>query len=248
MGISVLAVAMAFVAGAANAQVAYMSQNEFIVETAGGQTAKMHYGGDLLLGGNGWTGEIWLYDSSGNTDGYWVSSTLTLGGLNDDGDIYLRDSVNTSNTIHLDGQYGQITLGNSASTEDGDLTILDNDGTQSIFLDGASGTINNQLGGNGLIKAWARINSDGTVASCWRCNTNVLETRRIATGQYEVDFTFTTDITTRPMSATVDSHTAGSVWYGDVNIGYRSGDTSSAWVITRYEDANYDRPFTIFVF
>ena len=42
------------------------------------------------------------------------------------------------------------------------------------------------LGGDSAIKGWAQINADGTVASCYRCNTDVLQTRTLGTGVYEV--------------------------------------------------------------
>jgi hypothetical protein len=42
---------------------------------------------------------------------------------------------------------------------------------------------------NGLVKAYAEINTDGTIAASWRCNTDPLETQRLATGSHEVDFT-----------------------------------------------------------
>ena len=42
---------------------------------------------------------------------------------------------------------------------------------------------------NGLVKAWAQIDADGTIVACWRCNTDPAETRRLGTGAYEVDFT-----------------------------------------------------------
>ncbi len=249
LGILVMTVVMVLAVGAADAQMVIVEDNEVRIETgAGGQTARLYYGGDLFLGGSGWTGEISTYTGSDVRVGYWVASTLTLGATGDDGDIVLKDSINNATTISMDGSFGQITLGGAGSTEDGDLTVLDNDGTSSIILDGSSGNVTNQIGGNGLIKAWARINSDGTVASCFRCNQSTAETRKLSTGSYEVDFTIATDITSRPLGAIVDHH-GYSVSFGTAQVGYRSGDTSSVWVITRYpDDAYYDRPFTVVVY
>src|ERR671919_720339 len=45
-----------------------------------------------------------------------------------------------------------------------------------------------------------------TIAACWRCNTDPDETRRVATGLYEIDFTpLATDVSGRPRSATLDN-------------------------------------------
>lgn len=249
LGISILAVAMVFAVGDANAQVAYIDQGNIAVEVAAGETARINAFGDIFLGGNGWSGLIQLKNSSGVTVGQMDLSTLTLGSTGDDGDIVLKDSINNASTVLLDGTTGQLTLGNSASTEDGDITILDNDGTSSIFMDGASGNLTNQLGGSGLVKGWARINSNGTVASCYRCSTNAANTQKVGTGSYEVDFTFSSDITSRPVLAVIDSHTTGSLSFGTAQVGFRSGDPSSVWVITRYPDDVYlDRPFTVVVY
>ena len=73
-----------------------------------------------------------------------------------------------------------------------------------VRLDGDSGNVTNRFSSlpsqsNGLIKAWARIESDGTLHSCWRCNTAPGETGRAGTGLYFVDFTpLTSDLTGRP--------------------------------------------------
>jgi hypothetical protein len=57
---------------------------------------------------------------------------------------------------------------------------------------------------NGLVKACAEINADGTIAACWRCNTDALETQRLATGSHEVDFTpLATDTNGRPRAAAI---------------------------------------------
>ena len=58
---------------------------------------------------------------------------------------------------------------------------------------------------NGLVKAWAQINSGGTIVACWRCNTDPDLTRRVVDGVYVVDFTpLATDIRGPPRSATIN--------------------------------------------
>jgi hypothetical protein len=243
-----VAAAMVLAVGAADAQV-IVENDEVRIELSGGQTARMFAGGDIFLGGNAWTGEIYLNTGGNLQVGSWIASTITLGNTGDDGDIFLRDSINNATTISMDGASGGITLGSSASTEDGDIQIHDNDGSVSIALDGASGNVSNQFGGNGLIKAWARINSNGTVASCWRCNTSASYTYSYTAGFYYVDFNFTTDITSRPLSAVIDSHSVGTIYHGNIQLGYKTGDASSVWVRTSSESgAAENKPFTLFVY
>lgn len=248
LGICILA-ALIFVlaAGAAHAQVVIIEDDAISMDAAGGQTVLLYAGGDLYLGGNGWTGELYLKNSSNAITGSWIAANLRLGGGNTAGGLTVRDNDGLTTTIALRGQYGEIRLGGSGSHEDGDITVLAGDGTPSFEVDGDSGNVTNWSNGNGLIKAWARINSDGTVASCWRCNTNTSETGKVGTGVYHVDF-FLGDITTRPLSAVVDSHTPGSIANGIVNLGYSLGDASSVWVITRFQDSNLDRSFTLMVY
>jgi len=245
----VVAVAAVVAVGAADAQIVILENDEIILEDLiDGQTARLYFGGDLYLGGNGWTGEIYQRTPAGLQSGSWVTSTLTLGALGDDGDIFLKDSINNSTTVQIDGQFAQIILGNSASTEDGDISVLDNDGTSSIFMDGASGNVTNQYNGNGLVKGWAEINANGTVASCWRCNTNALETRTLGTGTYEVDFNFNTTVATRPRSALLDTHTTGSA-IGMIGLADRAGDATSVYVQTyNAAGAAANQPFTIVIY
>jgi hypothetical protein len=105
------------------------------------------------------------------------------------------------------------------------------------------------LNGNGMVKAWARINADGTIASCWRCNTDTSQTRNYGTGYYEVDFTpLSTDISGRPRSAVLDILLAGSTT-GMISVANRSGDPSSVFVYTLDIDGNpADRPFTLIIY
>jgi hypothetical protein len=91
----------------------------------------------------------------------------------------------------------------------GRLRVRADDGTIAVDLRADNGSVTNLFANdpsasNGLVKAWARINADGTIAACWRCNRDPDETQQLAPGSYEVDFTpLDTDITERPRMATV---------------------------------------------
>jgi len=73
------------------------------------------------------------------------------------------------------------------SGRDGRLQIRDADNATALNLDGGAGNVTNLFSNledesNGLVKAWAQINANGTIAACWRCNIDPAETRRFATG------------------------------------------------------------------
>jgi len=95
------------------------------------------------------------------------------------------------------------------ATGQGRLRVRDADGTTAVELRGDNGSVTNHFANdpslsNGLIKAWAAINADGTIAACWRCNRDPAETQKLNLGSYEIDFTpLATDITGRPRMATV---------------------------------------------
>ena len=105
-----------------------------------------------------------------------------------------------------------IVLGGSSG--DGRLRIRDDANDIGVDLQ-ANGNVTNRFDNaasrsNGLVKAWAAINADGSVAACWRCDKGSSATFRTSTGLYQVDFTpLSTDISGRPRSATVGG--AGTV-------------------------------------
>jgi hypothetical protein len=141
------------------------------------------------------------------------------------------------------------------SGRDGRLQIRDADNEPAVSLDGGSANLTNLFSNledesNGLVKAWAQINADGTIEACWRCNTDTSETRRFGTGDYEVDFTpLATDITGRPRLATIDVHVADQTTARTIDLADRSGDASS--VFLRTSDANgtpSDRPFVLIIY
>lgn len=165
------------------------------------------------------------------------TGTLSLGSgsvatAGESGELYIENGSGTTN-VWVFGT-GQAYLGNSGSSG----TLYMDNGTaswNSIVLAGSTGTLTNQYAGNGLVKAWARINFDGTVASCYRCNVATDETRLIPgyTGAYEVDFTpVGTDIRDRPWTCSMGTGaTFGAI--GQIGCVQRSGDASSIFVDTR---------------
>jgi hypothetical protein len=136
-------------------------------------------------------------------------------------------------TTNLDVNGSTIYFGTEEYIEDGGSSLITT-GTNSITQDLAS---------NGLVKAWARINSNGTVASCWNCNTSTLETRQLGTGQYEVDFTpIGTDISARARMA-MQNGTVGHITTLD------SSDLSSVRVNTYKTSLSLsNRAFTIIIY
>jgi len=96
--------------------------------------------------------------------------------------------------------------------------------------------------------ACCQINANGTPrgAGSFRCNLNGGETRRVAVGQYEVDFTpVSTDIRNYARSAVLDTQTTGFTT-GEITVADRAGDTSSIFVATFTSGGGFaDRPFDI---
>lgn len=164
----------------------------------------------------------------------------------DDGDIDLEDGAGRT-TIQLEGSDAAITLG--TTDRDGDLNLRDTTNAITMQMDGQTGNITNTLNGHGLVKAWARINANGTVLSCFRCNTAAAQTRRLSAGTYEVDFTpLGTNIRSRPRSATLDTHSF-AIFKGQINLADRAGDASSVFVRTTLSGGgNADRAFTLLIY
>ena len=213
--------------------------------------------GDLTLGGGTVDGDIILKDhttglTNFNADG--SQGVLTLGSYGtagDAGSIYLRDTNGITNNVSIVGNAGDAFLGQTSSGDDGDLSLSDGASDNSaIDLEGSNGTITNKLSGNGIVKAWAKINSTGTIQSCFRCNLSTAETRKLATGQYEVDFTSVgTSIATRPVLCT-PGHTSSNVLGGrQISCTLRTGDLSSIFVATNNSSGSLlDSNFTIVMF
>ena len=143
------------------------------------------------------------------------------------------------------------------SSDDGDLHVKNVAGRFTVSLDGATGNVTNRFSNtagssNGLVKAWATISANGSIASCWRCNTDPTETGRRATGVYEVDFTpLASDIRGRPRSVTFDTTTSGG-FFGPAAIFLQAslGDFSSVVVSSSFSSTGVpvDNRFTILIY
>ena len=240
----------------AAAQSIEMTNNDILVRNAGGTTIGSWLNGDdinLGASGVGGDGDLNLRNAPSGAlvitlDGTFADAVF--GGGNEDGDIILRDDDGTTTTIHLDGRLGFIQLG--SPNEDGDLRLWDNspDNALSINLDGATGNAQQQLAGSGFVKGWARINRNGTIASCYRCNSSTTATRRLETGRYEVDFNFATDISSRPWVCSVGhGGNTEDMLVDEIGCLGRGGDPSSVYVAIENDAGTaVDREFTIVVF
>ena len=96
-------------------------------------------------------------------------------------------------------------------------------------------------------RAWARIKANGTVESCFMCNTDVLETQKVGLGLYTVDFLFGT-VQGLPRLATLDTLAAGTI-REQIGLADEGGDVSAVFVrTTDMTGADADRSFTLFIF
>ena len=194
--------------------------------------------------------DIIIRASNGETEGLWFDGDdLTLGGGNFDGDLIMKDSGGDT-VITLDATSGDASLGGGAG-QDGDLFIKNATGTTTGSVDGATGNFTNAFGGNGLVKAWARINADGSIASCYKCNTDTGETKLLTTGRYEVDFTIAnaTDISSRPWVCSVGHGSDTGNPAAQIGCVQRAFDPSSIYVEMEDETgADESNSFTIIIF
>ena len=99
--------------------------------------------------------------------------------------------------------------------------------------------------------ACCRIQSNGVPigAESFRCNLNAGETRRLAAGQYEVDFTpVGADVTRFTRLATLDTQVGGS-FTGTIGVSDRAGDPSSVFVLIQNNaGAGTDAGFNLCLF
>ena len=78
-------------------------------------------------------------------------------------------AIGAVNSSRMDPNISLGTAGN-----DGDFSVENTSGAATVSLDGQTGNVTNRFANtaatsNGLVKAWAKINADGTIDSCWRC-------------------------------------------------------------------------------
>jgi len=221
-----------------------------VFDTDGDSAVLIDNGANYTAGGNGRTATFNLRGSDGpvTLSYHAFQAQLILGGGTHEGILLLKDDDGVTTTIDLDGRTGGIRLGGNG--EDGDLIVYDNTNTETFRVNGQSGSATNELSSNGLVKAWARINSDGTVLSCWRCDQAVSATFQLSTGSYLVDFSpLGPDIQSRPRTAIIDSHDTSVAAPGAIRLANSSPSTRVLVLTTDVIDGtSADRPFTVFVF
>jgi hypothetical protein len=179
--------------------------------------------------------------------------TLTLSGLAPPaaaGPLCNRADLNSPCVSSSDLKANLVVGGN---TGQGRLRVRNEDRDNAVELRASTANVTNLFSNdedesNGLVKAWAKINSDGTIAACWRCNTAANETFRVSEGLYEVDFTpLATDISGRPRSATVSGD--GAVPQAVIRIADIPVDASSLNVATNAPGgALNDTPFVLIIY
>jgi hypothetical protein len=135
------------------------------------------------------------------------------------------------------------------------LRVRDADGDDAVALNASTATLTNLFDNaenksNGVVKAWAQINANGTIEACWRCNIDTAETNRVATGEYHVDFTpLSTDISGRPRSATIDNLTGNQATPGAIDLADLFSDPSTVVVHTaNVNGVDSDRPFVLIIY
>ena len=199
----------------------------------------------LSLGAAGFPAGLTMHDGT-FSDSIVFTAKEATGKLGRSGNSGILRVVDTDglDTVHLDGQFGLLTLG--STEDDGDLVIVDAVPDQESFrVDGNTGNVTNQLGGNGILKAWAKINASGAVVECWRCDSN--DTSKTGTGQYEVSFSpLGSNIDSRPRMAAIDSHGSNLAAAGFVTV----GDGGDGVVVATRNTAGTlaDLPFTVFIY
>jgi len=204
-------------------------------------------------------GDIWVEAGNGSTsvniDGAGANMTLGYGSAatpGNAGDILLRDRKGFI-TTRLEGENGWLRLGaGGGAVEDGDISVYNNKGAETVRIDGQTGTVTNNLSGGGLVKAWAKINADGSIADCWRCNTNPTLTKRTGRGWYDVSFTpLATDIRSRPKSIVVFGKSGysgrrNSASYRDDN---GAPDRITVFIVDVYNNGDYiDGNFDVIIY
>lgn len=219
-----------------------------IFDSDGDSAVVIDNGADLTAGGDGRTASLDLRSSNGSTTLSFnaFQAQLILGGGTFEGILLLKDSDGVTTTIDLDGLTGAVRLG--GNDEDGDLIVYDSSDTETVRINGESGTATNALEGNGLIKAWAEIDSTGSVVDCWRCDSSA--TVGLDLGVYHVDFSpLAADIRGRPRLAVLDTHDTDLQLAAYVSV--RDSITSTSALVVSTEAAPSgpaNRAFTVFIY
>ena len=187
-----------------------------------------------------------------------VSSDIKDGAINSQD---IRNNAITgakilNNTVTSVDVAPSLNLGTSGN--DGDFTVKNASGTPTVRMNGDGANITNLFSNtpaqsNGLVKAWARINEDGSVHSCWRCNTDPAETLLVFPGFYFVDFTpLAADLRGRPFVGFARQNNEGGNTHGIVVDGGIAGSDFSKFSIGVFNPSGsgafISNDFTIVIF
>ncbi len=237
---------LATVHGVAAQSVSVTNSRIEILDTDGDSAVLVDSGADYAAGGNGRTATLNLRGSDGPaTLNYQAfQAQLVLGGGTHEGILLIKDDDGVTTTIEVDGRTGVIRLGGNG--EDGDLLIHDSADAETFRVNGQTGTATNELSANGQVKAWARINADGTVLSCWRCNPDATS----QLGQlYTVDFSpLGADIQSRPRMVVMDSHAATVESPSVARLQNGPTPTSVVVWVTQFDAMAADPSFTLLIY
>lgn len=196
--------------------------------------------GSGSAGAVGKDGDLTLEDGTGNAairlEG--SAADLFLGFNGGDGDLLLTRS-NGVETVSLSGNSGALILGGGGTA--GDVLVRDGAAVTNFAVDGITGDVTNAFGGEGLAKAWCKVDGDGNLLAGFRCTSAT----RFVSGVYFVDFTaLATDITSRPFLVSCTSQ-ATSGTCQDAQASYSADDLSRIVVTTDTAD---DGAFTLVIF
>lgn len=257
-----LVAAAAITAAGARAQSVRIGGDRLeVLDTDGDSAVLIDDGADYTAGGNGLTASLNLRSADGPTTLFYhaFQAQLIIGGGNHEGILSVKDDDGVTTTIDLDGRIGRLLLG--ALGEDGDLIVNDGNaverirlngangnlvlsddtGAVTLRLDSANGNVTNAAGGEGLVKAWARIEADGDVASCWRC----ASASHPLAGRYTVEFDVA--VGSRPLAATIDGHGVELLPQGVISVSQFGGNTVQV-NIADVAGAASNQPFTLIVY
>jgi hypothetical protein len=188
------------------------------------------------------SGFLGVYDSNGG-HAFEVHSFQKIVELT--GDLNIQSPGSSTPSMQFDGSAGNIYLGGDG--QDGDMVVSNSNAVQTISFDGDTATVWNAFSGDGFVKGWARIDSNGSVLGCYNCNTDVTKTLRTALGTYYVDFSpIASDISTRPRIAVLDKF--GASISGVDTITLTDDDTGDTSRIRVFTGPAADHSFTITVF
>lgn len=110
------------------------------------------------------------------------------------------------------------------------------------------GDVAQTLDNNGIVKAWAKIASDGSVVSCYNCDKDTSVTFQVATGAYRVAFTPLGNIFSRPRTATLDTHQYGLI-LGEIGLAADASNPNALFVLTADSvGTNTDKSFTVIIY